>query len=137
MQNLKETIESRLSPLWGAITAAIVALYGFWPGIFFYNEFVVKAKDGMGWLPFLIFGFLGFAFVVAIGSYLVGGLFCLMENMAARIGISLALVLVFWTQHGVPHPFVLAMILLCAVSGYFQVRKAREDASDREEFFNE
>ncbi len=78
MQNLKETIESRLSPLWGAITAAIVALYGFWPGISLYHDLVVKSKDGVGWLPFLIFGFLGFVFVVAIGSYLLGGLFCLL-----------------------------------------------------------
>lgn len=137
MQSFKEALESRLEPFWGAIVAAIVALYGFWPGISFSNDLVVKSKDGMGWLPFLLYAFIGFVIMVAIGSCLLGGLFCLLENMAVRIAISLVLVLIFWIRHGVPHPLVLVMISLCAVSAYFQVRKAREDSSDREEFFNE
>lgn len=137
MQTLKETIKSRLEPLWVAIIAAVIVLYGFWPGISFYNDVVVKTKDGVVWLPFLLYGFFGFLIVSVIGSFLLGGLFCLLENKAARITTSLALVLVFWTKHGVPHPFVLVIISLVAVSGYFQVRKAHEDASDREEFFDE
>lgn len=137
MPSFKETIESRVDPLWGAIMAAIVMLYGFWPGISFYNDAVIKSRDGMAWVVFLPYGLIGFFIVLVIGGYLLGGLFCLIENKVARIAICLALVLIFWNKHGVPHPFILIMILIFTVIGYFQNRKARQDSSDREEFFNE
>lgn len=137
MQSFRDSLESRLEPLWLAVVGGVSALYGIWPGISMYNDLVGKPNHGFGWFPFLIYAPIAFVITLAIISKLLVGLFCLLENKTARIAVCLFLIYVFWVTHGIPHPFCLFLIGFTTVFLYFHSRKLHEDTDDREEFFNE
>ena len=95
MPSFGQRLEAELGPAWGAAGAAVGALYATWPVLHLHDTLVVKSRDGMGWMPLIIFGFLGFVFTLAIAGGLLTTVLGWVESPLARGSLVLALTSLF------------------------------------------
>jgi hypothetical protein len=138
MQKLKDYMEERLGPLWGALVAGISTLYGLWPVISLYKDLVTgPGGGGVGWVPFLLLSPMAMILVMIFVVYLLGGLLCTIDSALARTLICLIVILFYLFKQGVPHPIGLAVVAFVFVISYVGAGTARQDSRDREEFFDE
>lgn len=136
MQSFDEDLEASLHPAWAAILGGVSALYGLWPATSLYESMVLIPKDGFGWFPFLIFGPLLFSIVMAIMGRVLGGTLGWLESNTVRAALCIMLVLIYWGARGVPGTFGLTLIAFVSLFLFVQSIRARQDARDRDEFFD-
>lgn len=137
MPSFSERLESELNPVWGAMAAALGALYATWPVLAMHDAFVGKSQASGGWIVLIIFGFIAFSATFAIATTVLAVVFCRLKSHEACSGITLALIAIYLVVHRLPHPAWLVVIGAAGISAYFQGRKAHADARDREKFFDE